>query len=77
MMFRLAETAERCYMLDSNTSLIKVRQLGEAIATKCSGTTCFFCTETKQIDLLKDLDYTLKFTESVKETFPPFESSTQ
>jgi len=70
LLFRLAETAERCYASDPNTSLIKMRQLGEAIAQNVAARVGVeFGKSIKQIDLLRDLDYTLQLNENVKDAF--------
>ncbi|MBL4911351.1 MAG: type I restriction-modification system endonuclease [Alteromonadaceae bacterium] len=70
LLFRLAETAERCYAADPNTSLIKMRQLGEAIAQNVAARVGVeFGKQIKQINLLRDLDFTLKLDENVKDAF--------
>ena len=69
-LFQLAESAERNFSSDPNTSLIKIRQLGEAIAqTIAARVGVEFGRDVKQIDLLKDLDYTLRLDENVREAF--------
>ena len=70
LLFRLAETAERCYASDPNTSLIKMRQLGEALAQNIAARVGVdYGKSVKQIDLLNDLEYTLKLAENVKDAF--------
>jgi type I restriction enzyme R subunit len=70
LLFRLAETAERCYSSDLNTSLIKMRQLGEALAQNIAARVGVdYGKSVKQIDLLNELDYTLKLAENVKDVF--------
>ncbi|MDO6505552.1 type I restriction-modification system endonuclease [Colwellia sp. 4_MG-2023] len=70
LLFRLAETAEHCYASDPNTSLIKMRQLGEALAQNiASRVGVDFGKNVKQIDLLNNLEYTLKLAENVKDAF--------
>ncbi|MEH6456895.1 MAG: type I restriction-modification system endonuclease [Cocleimonas sp.] len=70
LLFRLAETAERCYAADPNTSLIKMRQLAEALAQNIAASVGVeFGKSIKQIDLLRDLDYTLKLADNVKDAF--------
>ncbi|MBL4941868.1 MAG: type I restriction-modification system endonuclease [Colwellia sp.] len=70
LLFRLAETAERCYASDPNTSLIKMRQLGEALAQNVAARVGVeFGKNIKQIDLLRELDYTLTLDENVKDAF--------
>jgi type I restriction enzyme R subunit len=70
LLFRLAETAERCYASDPNTSLIKMRQLGEALAQNIAARVGVdYGKSVKQIDLLNELEYTLKLAENVKDAF--------
>lgn len=55
LLFRLAETAEHCYASDPNTSLIKMRQLGEALAQNLAASVgAAFGNNIKQVDLLLD-----------------------
>ncbi|OEF23139.1 type I restriction-modification system endonuclease [Vibrio rumoiensis] len=69
-LFQLAESAERNFSPDPNTALIKIRQLGEALAqTIAARVGVEFGRDVKQIDLLKDLDYTLRLDENVREAF--------
>ncbi len=70
LLYRLAETAERCYVTDPNTSLIKMRQLGEALAQNIAARVGVeFGKDVKQIDLLRELEYTLKLDNNVKDAF--------
>ena len=70
LLFRLAETAERCYASDPNTSLIKMRQLGEALAQNIAARVGVdYGKSVKQIDLLNELEYTLKLADNVKDAF--------
>ena len=70
LLFRLAETAERCFASDPNTSLIKMRQLGEALAQNIAARVGVdYGKHVKQIDLLNDLEYTLKLADNVKDAF--------
>jgi len=32
LLFKLAETAEHCFVPDPNTTLVKIRQFGDAVA---------------------------------------------
>jgi type I restriction enzyme R subunit len=70
LLFRLAETAERCYASDPNTSLIKMRQLAEALAQNIAASVGVeYGKNVKQIDLLNNLEYTLKLADNVKDAF--------
>lgn len=70
LLFRLADTAERCYASDPNTSLIKMRQLGEALAQNIAARVGVeFGKDVKQFDLLNNLEYTLKLNDNVKSAF--------
>lgn len=70
LLFRLAETAERCFASDPNTSLIKMRQLGEALAQNIAARVGVdYGKAVKQIDLLNELEYTLKLDDNVKDAF--------
>ncbi|VAW65645.1 hypothetical protein MNBD_GAMMA11-1618 [hydrothermal vent metagenome] len=70
LLFKLAETAERCFVSDPNTTLVKMRQLGEAIAQNIAARVGVESgEETRQIDLLRELDYTLKLDQQVKDAF--------
>jgi len=70
LLFRLAETAERCYASDPNTSLLKMRQLGEALAQNIAARVGVeYGKNVKQIDLLSNLEYTLKLAANVKDAF--------
>lgn len=69
-LFKLAESAELNFSSDPNTSLIKVRQLGEAIAqTIAARIGVESGVNIKQIDLLKDLDYNLRLDDNVRDAF--------
>ena len=70
LLYRLAETAEHCYASDPNTSLIKMRQLGEALAQNIAASVGVeYGKYVKQVDLIRDLEYTLKLEDNVKEAF--------
>jgi type I restriction enzyme R subunit len=70
LLFRLAETAERCFASDPNTSLIKMRQLGEALAQNIAARVGVdYGNTVKQIDLLNELEYTLRLADNVKDAF--------
>ena len=67
---RLAKTAEACFVADPNTTLIKMRQLGEALAkTIASRVGIETDSNINQINLLKELDYSLRLDREVKEAF--------
>ncbi|WP_295488396.1 type I restriction-modification system endonuclease [uncultured Pseudomonas sp.] len=70
LLVRLAQTAEFCFVPDPNTTLIKMRQLGEELAkTIASRVGVDSRADTKQIDLLRDLDFTLKLDTQIKDAF--------
>ena len=70
LLVRLAQTAEACFVADPNTTLIKMRQLGEELAkTIASRVGVNAGSEIKQIDLLRELDYTLRLDTQVKDAF--------
>lgn len=70
LLVRLAQTAEACFVPDPNTTLIKMRQLGEELAkTIASRVGVDSGCDVKQVDLLRDLDYTLRLDKQVKDAF--------
>ncbi len=70
LLVRLAETAEMCFMPDPNTTLIKMRQLGEELAKTISSRLGIESdAEIKQVDLLRELDFTLKLDPQIKDAF--------
>lgn len=70
LLVRLAQTAEVCFVPDPNTTLIKMRQLGEELAkTIASRVGVESGVEVKQIDLLRELDYTLRLDKQIKDAF--------
>ncbi|WP_216824984.1 type I restriction-modification system endonuclease [Agarilytica rhodophyticola] len=70
LLLRLAQTAEACFVPDPNTTLIKMRQLGEELAkTIASRVGVNSGAEVKQVDLLKELDYTLRLDRQIKDAF--------
>lgn len=70
LLLRLAHTAEKCFVPDPNTTLIKMRQLGEELAkTIASRVGVESGVEVKQVDLLRELDYTLRLDKQVKDAF--------
>ncbi|MDE1348532.1 type I restriction-modification system endonuclease [Vibrio aestuarianus] len=70
LLFRLANTAEQLFVADPNTTLVKVRQLGEALAQSiASRLGVEYGRDVKQIDLLRNLEYKLTLDEPVKDAF--------
>lgn len=70
LLVRLAQTAEACFAPDPNTTLIKMRQLGEELAkTIASRVGVNAGSDVKQVDLLRELDYTLRLDKQVKDAF--------
>jgi type I restriction enzyme R subunit len=70
LLVRLAETAEACFAPDPNTTLIKMRQLGEELAkTIASRVGVESGPNVKQVDLLRELDCALRLDRQVKEAF--------
>ncbi len=70
LLFKLAETAEHCFVPDPNTTLVKVRQLGEALAQDIAARVGIeYSSNIKQIDLLRELDYKLRLDPTVKDAF--------
>ncbi|EAZ98524.1 type I restriction-modification system endonuclease [Marinobacter sp. ELB17] len=66
----LAGTAERAFSSDPNTTLIKLRQLGEALAQHIAALSAVdFDEQTSQADLLCRLNKELRFEPQVKELF--------
>lgn len=69
-LFKLAESAERNFVPFPNTTLVNVRQLGEAIAqTIASRVGVEYGANVKQIDLLKELDWVLRLDDNVRDAF--------
>lgn len=69
-LYKLAESAELNFSSDPNTSLIKIRQLGEAIAQSIAARIGVESgNNVKQIDLLRDLDYNLRLDDNVRDAF--------
>jgi type I restriction enzyme R subunit len=70
LLYKLAETAERCFVPDPNTTLVKMRQLGEALAQEIAARVGVErSANVKQLDLLRELDYTLKLDSRIKDAF--------
>ncbi|MCK5478489.1 MAG: DUF4145 domain-containing protein [Methylococcales bacterium] len=70
LLFKLAETAERCFIPDPNTTLVKLRQLGEALAQNIAARVGIeYGENVKQIELLRELDYKLRLDPKIKNAF--------
>ncbi|MFC1749144.1 type I restriction-modification system endonuclease, partial [Pseudomonadota bacterium] len=70
LLVRLAQTAEVCFIPDPNTTLIKMRQLGEELAkTIASRVGIESGREVTQLRLLQELDYTLRLDRQIREAF--------
>ncbi len=70
LFLQIASTAEKAFSSDPNTTLIKLRQLGEALAQHIAALTGIeFNDQTSQNDLLYRLNRELKFEPVVRELF--------
>lgn len=70
LLVRLAQTAEACFVPDPNTTLVKMRQLGEELAkTIASRVGVNSGREVKQVELLRELDYQLRLDRQIKDAF--------
>lgn len=70
LLFRLANTAEQCFVPDPNTTLMKVRQLGEALAQNVAARVGVeYGRDVKQVDLLRELEYKLSLDQPIKDAF--------
>lgn len=70
LFFQLAQSAERAFSADPNTTLIKLRQFAEAIAQEVAARSgVAFDEQTTQADLLYKLNRELGFDPSVRELF--------
>jgi len=70
LLYKLAETAERCFVSDPNTTLVKMRQLGEALAQNIASRVGVESgDDIRQVDLLRNLDYTLRLDPKIKDAF--------
>lgn len=69
-LFKLAESAERNFIPFPNTTLVNIRQLGEAIAqTIAYRVGVESGNNIRQIDLLKELDSVLRLDDNVRDAF--------
>lgn len=70
LLLRLAQTAEWCFIPDPNTTLLKMRQLGEELAKNIAARVGVDSgKDIKQVDLLRNLDYALKLDPRIKDAF--------
>ncbi|MEM6190682.1 DUF4145 domain-containing protein [Shewanella scandinavica] len=70
LLLRLAQTAEWCFIPDPNTTLLKMRQLGEELAKNIAARVGVACGQgINQVDLLRSLDYSLKLEQRIKDAF--------
>lgn len=70
LLLRLAQTAEQCFVADPNTTLLKMRQLGEELAKSIAARVGVeFGKDVKQVDLLRSLDYALTLDPRIKDAF--------
>lgn len=70
LLVRLAQTAEQCFTADPNTTLLKMRQLGEELAkTIASRVGVSVSADIKQADLLRELDNRLRLDRQIKDAF--------
>jgi len=68
--FQLAFAAEQLFSADPNTTLIKLRQLGEALAQDIAAHSCIdFDEKTSQADLLFKLNRDIRLDPSIRELF--------
>ncbi len=65
LLFQLANRAEQCFAPDPNTTLVKIRQLGEALAQNVAARVGVQYgkddegRDIRQVDLLRNLEYTI------------------
>ncbi|MFM8341136.1 MAG: DUF4145 domain-containing protein, partial [Methylomonas sp.] len=70
LFFQLASAAERAFSSDPNTTLIKLRQLGEALAQDLAVRCGIECDDkTTQVDLLFKLNREIRFDSNVADLF--------
>lgn len=70
LLLKLSVTAENCFVPDPNTTLVKMRQLGEALAQNIAARVGVeYGEDIKQIDLLRELEYKLKLDSNVRDAF--------
>lgn len=70
LLLQLAKTAESAFVPDPNTTLVKLRQLGEALAQDIGARLGLETdSQTRQLDLLREIDATLRLDRNVNEAF--------
>ncbi len=70
LLYQLALTAERSFVPDPNTTLVKLRQLGEALAQEIAARIGVPTdSQTRQLDLLRQIDIKLRLDRSVTDAF--------
>ena len=70
LLYQLALTAEKSFVPDPNTTLVKLRQLGEALAQEIAARIGIDVdSQTRQLDLLREIDLKLRLDRSVTEAF--------
>ncbi|GAD79038.1 type I restriction-modification system endonuclease [Vibrio ezurae] len=75
LLFRLANRAEQCFVPDPNTTLVKIRQLGEALAQNVAARVGVQYgkdengRDIRQVDLLRNLEYKLTLDQRINDSF--------
>jgi type I restriction enzyme R subunit len=70
LLLQLADTAEKSFVPDPNTTLVKLRQLGEAIAQDIAARIGIESdNQTRQLDLLRQIDFKLRLDRNVADAF--------
>ena len=70
LLLQLAHTAEQSFVPDPNTTLVKLRQLGEALAQDIAARIGIEPdSQTRQLDLLRQIDFKLRLDRNVSESF--------
>lgn len=70
LLYQLALTAEKSFVPDPNTTLVKLRQLGEALAQDIAARIGIETdSQTRQLDLLRQIDFKLRLDGNVIDAF--------
>ncbi|MDE1345590.1 type I restriction-modification system endonuclease [Vibrio aestuarianus] len=75
LLFQLANRAEQCFVPDPNTTLVKIRQLGEALAQNVAARVGVRYgkdedgRDIRQVDLLRNLEYKLTLDPRISDSF--------
>ena len=70
LLLQLASTAEQSFVADPNTTLVKSRQLAEALSQDVAARIGFeFDNQTRQMNLLKNIDFKMCLDRNVSEAF--------